>query len=548
MLSNQAQIFYYANRSIIVSWSDFKTSMRKLFENFEWNQMNLIKWQIINLFDTISANSILSTTKCFRKLITEMNILQRDIDSQFEEQFYFRKNIIQIVRDHSAFLIELINSVNNVINLISNLQNSIINYEAMHRPSTHKNYVQFYKNEKMEKNEIENEAYYIDRSYKKRKLKMRDRDRFFCPCNMASRRLFKSNSSRQKKCFVCEKIGCWSINHTSQKKSDFIKKFENRNFSLRIKSDFNKNVQQWIIKYENKNVDEIIQFFNQLIIDFETYNTKSDWLENIESNEQFFISYETLENIELWIIIEQFANNFFLHRASKRDEIISSIFSILYVYNVVIKSWYESIEFKNIFINLKAAVKSNKKFRQFNTLQRFDDSIKLDHNTTKSANFVFEMKHTISVDSIKLDTFMKLVIFHIMTANIFFLCLIDINKLETFFNSITNQMIQFERLFSVIRCYDHFFYYDTYAHTISSSIFWTSIFVFWLKSSCIVYIVDSNIFRFVNFKIFSIGSIMTLIYIYFMNSLNIVINVKNMIVFQNDSVSSSKTTLISIST
>ena len=32
-------------------------------------------------------------------------------------------------------------------------------------------------------------------------------------------------------------------------------------------------MQHWIIEYENKNIDEIIQFFNQLIIDFETYNT-----------------------------------------------------------------------------------------------------------------------------------------------------------------------------------------------------------------------------------------------------------------------------------
>ena len=43
-------------------------------------------------------------------------------------------------------------------------------------------------------------------------------------------------------------------------------------------------MQHWIIEYENESIDEVIQFFNQLIIDFETYNTKFHWLENTESN------------------------------------------------------------------------------------------------------------------------------------------------------------------------------------------------------------------------------------------------------------------------
>ena len=99
-----------------------------------------------------------------------MNILQRNIDFQFDDQFHFRKNIIRIVRDHSAFLIEFINSIDDVINFVNNLQNLIINYETMHRFFTHEIYVQFYKNDE-KKNEIKNETYYIDRNYKKKNQK-----------------------------------------------------------------------------------------------------------------------------------------------------------------------------------------------------------------------------------------------------------------------------------------------------------------------------------------------------------------------------------------
>ena len=141
--------------------------MKKFFEKFEWHRMNLIKWQIVNLIDIISLNLILSTVECFRKLVIKMNILQRNIDFQFDDQFHFRKNIIRIVRDHSAFLIKFINSADDIVNFVNNLQNSIINYETIHRFFTHEIYVQFYKNDE-KKNETENETYYIDRSYKKK--------------------------------------------------------------------------------------------------------------------------------------------------------------------------------------------------------------------------------------------------------------------------------------------------------------------------------------------------------------------------------------------
>ena len=249
---------------------------------------------------------------------------------------------------------------------------------------------------------------------------MRNRNRFFQSRNTNQHKSFKSNFSRQKKCFVCEKIDCWFINHTFQKKSDSIKKFENKYFQLRIKSNFNKNMQHWIIEYENENIDEIIQFFNQLIIDFETYNTKSDWFENIESIDQFYISYEVFENFELSIAIEQFVNNSLLHRINKCDEIILSFSFTSYIYNVIFESRYENIEFKNIFIDTNVSIKSNAKFDQYETLKRFDDSIKFDHNTTKSTNFIFEIENTFSIKSINFNTFMKSIIFHIMIVNTFF--------------------------------------------------------------------------------------------------------------------------------
>ena len=172
-----------------------------------------------------------------------MNILQRNIDFQFDDQFHFRKNIIRIVRDHSTFLIELINSANDVINFVSNLQNSIINYETMHRFFTHETYVQFYKNDEEKKMKLKMKHITSIVVIKGKDQKCVIMIVFF---NHATRininHLNQIFHVRRNALYVKKSTVDPSIIHF-KKKSDLIKKFEDRYFQLRIKSNFNKNMQ-----------------------------------------------------------------------------------------------------------------------------------------------------------------------------------------------------------------------------------------------------------------------------------------------------------------
>ena len=129
------------------------------------------------------------------------------------------------------------------------------------------------------------------------------------------------------------------------------------------------------------------------------------------------------------------------------------------MFNTITKSRYDFFKFKNFFIDLKTATKSNANIDQFETLQRIDNSITINHNTTKSINFIFEMNTTLSIDQINFNTFIKSIIFHIIIKNTFFLlCLIDFDRLKTYFNNVKNQLIQSNRTFSVFRRYDHVFF------------------------------------------------------------------------------------------
>ena len=93
-----------------------------------------------------------------------MNFLQRNLKNQFAKTFYLREKIIRTIQNHSALMTELVNSLNDIVDLINNLHFSIINYETMHRSFAHKNYMQFY-NDEIKNDKIENKMFFIDRRY-----------------------------------------------------------------------------------------------------------------------------------------------------------------------------------------------------------------------------------------------------------------------------------------------------------------------------------------------------------------------------------------------
>ena len=73
MLSDQAQMYYYANcgnNSII---DQFCSNMQLFFEGPEWQHFNLTKWQNISFNNIILVNLILLTTKCVCKLSPKLD-------------------------------------------------------------------------------------------------------------------------------------------------------------------------------------------------------------------------------------------------------------------------------------------------------------------------------------------------------------------------------------------------------------------------------------------------------------------------------------------
>ncbi len=78
--------------------------------------------------------------------------------------------------------------------------------------------------------------------------------------------------------------------------------------------------------------------------------------------------------------------------------------------------------------------------KQFKALQRVHD-VKL--NRANQLTFKFEIEDTKSVDSIELKISLKMIIFHIVETNIsFLLFLADLDRLNIYFNNLTNELMQ----------------------------------------------------------------------------------------------------------
>lgn len=199
MLIDQAQSHYYANGGIAASWKEFCRKMETFFEGLEWQRLNLTRWQTIKINDIVSSNPFLTTTECLRKLIIEMNIVQRDLNSAYHGTTHLRKNIVRACRGHPALTNGLNNSSMDTFGLVNNLYTSIINYEAIHKPSMQQTYIQ----DDGQKDEL----YFTDRQYHKDKSNFRRLYRFNDKTS-SFRKRSRIPFRQSKRCFVCSKSGC----------------------------------------------------------------------------------------------------------------------------------------------------------------------------------------------------------------------------------------------------------------------------------------------------------------------------------------------------
>ena len=443
MLSGQAQTYYYANRGNNSTFDQFCSNMQSFFEGPEWQRFNLTKWQTVSLNDIISANPTLSTTECVRKLCTELDTIQRGVDSAYHGTVHLRENIIRACRGHPALAAGLTSPPSDTSGLINNLYTSIVNYEAVHKP-TQQSY--------LNKNE-EDELYFTDRQYRKGKFKPQGQ-RYQKFGNTS--RVSSQTSPRRKRCFVCGKEGCWSTNHSQQERDDSKKRFGNRFPEYKSRPGYERYLQDYIVNYEGEeedDTDDVAHFFKELLID-----ASQDLFLNINTtNELFLTRLGPLQNIESANTINTLAENAFKHQITSADTTVPFVNPTPYSFTTSTDMRYNDSKFKGLLIHSGVATRSTGGLGQLKALQRVF-FVELDKTTARSTNFVFGIGSTSSIVSVNLNTPLGMIVFHIVQVNTpFLLCLADMDKLGAFFKNLTNQIVQSNCSHPVTGRYGHAF-------------------------------------------------------------------------------------------
>ena len=193
------------------------------------------------------------------------------------------------------------------------------------------------------------------------------------------------------------------------------------------------------------------QYFEKLQIDPEFVSEISATFNVHEKDEVFCTSLNTLKNSDCILTTNLFTDHAAKHQITNIDEsensstensgIENSNISYAYIFSTSFR--YDDTKFKNLLINSNAATRSTDDIEQLKVLQKIDDTIQLNQSTAGSTNFVFEINSTDSIGSINISTSIESITFHIINVNIpFLLCLANLDKSGTFFNNVTNEIIQ----------------------------------------------------------------------------------------------------------
>ena len=116
-----------------INFQEFVWKVQIIFENFEWQKMNLTKWHTIIFNDVIVQNFTLFTNECLKKLCIKIDMIYRKFESTFQYSIHHRKTIIKTCRIRLTNAIDLTNSAENTSNFINNMHFFLINYETMHK-------------------------------------------------------------------------------------------------------------------------------------------------------------------------------------------------------------------------------------------------------------------------------------------------------------------------------------------------------------------------------------------------------------------------------
>ena len=305
MLAGLALNQYFNGALAKLSFEDACTHLRGFFEGPGSERKILGEWNAISLKTVMDENTDKSTSACLQLLIDKLSQLQHGLTPELRTVAFLTNKLVTSCQGIHACQFAVSDPPQELGPLINKLQSSITAYEKQNPEQ-----VRAYYTDRRYHGKDNNDRYRGNQYRTRPRDQNRDRDR--------TRSRF---TPRNKRCFVCDKEGCRSWNHTQEERNESKAKFKatNRDKFSRFDDHFDKRLNQYIAEYEDDDTDsdeELEEAFQTLTIDANTGPIDKNTQIHID---HFFTSFGQIEQQEATSMATNLANKAFSHSVMTTD-------------------------------------------------------------------------------------------------------------------------------------------------------------------------------------------------------------------------------------
>ena len=456
ILTGRAETFYTQVVERDDTFADAYTVIKNHFDHDVHHRHYYTDWTSTTFARTRTENPDKGLQEVLQILLDKLQLCQRALGKNFEGEDALRTTVINACRGVPELEMALFKPAPICEGLFSDLRSSIETHLARRHTAQMM----------MGSETVTEDQYYLDRRYNRigggrggprgaggigggfRGDQRGSRGNHRVHGNYSGR---TSTPRWKKKCFICQKEGCWSTNHTEEERKVMRAHFLSTCHFTGIQQP--KDFAVYLAEYEGS---ETSGQYNQGGWR-EHENFEADEEESNDAQYDAHEQYLTAPYAENQFYKEQYlADQAFLHQISG-DDIYGKGVPSTPASQFLIEDRYAQSVYQGILPDTGAANVSTVGKEQYLALTREDPTVKIDTSTAGRASIKFgKGSVTASIGTVQVNTEIGTIDFEVLEAPTpFLLCLADMDRLKVYFNNTTDELVQNGACIPVIRKWGH---------------------------------------------------------------------------------------------
>ena len=205
------------------------------------------------------------------------------------------------------------------------------------------------------------------------------------------------------------------------------------------------------MEYDTDNDDEWEDTFNTLALD-----VKGSEDDELTEYTTYITSYSEINSNNAVLTVTELANRACRHALTYDNEASSIEDNDLFTYTSVTILRYTSTKFIGVIIDTGASQRSIAGYGQYLALKHNIPIVHLNESTKGTVNVQFGIGSTSLIGSVTVLTPIGDVDFHVVRVDtLFLLCLADLDRLQVYYNNITNSLVTPSKSILVVRRFGH---------------------------------------------------------------------------------------------